>query len=1022
MGNCCSEAERPKAAPNPGKKKVTLQLPEKEQRKEREVRGEELKEEFRRPAVGDKDVKEDDSNDNVATPSELADGDAEEVRRQFDANKLLDRRPWEALKVAYTHAMQESIAQSEELGRAGGDPLQHRIIAHAQVRRENYPCAKYIQEILSAAPQECYIPRADPPKNDAEEKALVRSLEGAVWDCLRVSDELPDKLKPDLKKLMESGVIPFPDDAKSTARGLAESAALEGSTEASPEGESSETTEDPVFLAQPSIASMPKCSLAHMSNNSIVPLERKSVPKIDVDYDAISCSSVIDLQMPEPPTPLPPTWCTTPLTAANLERNTELIGKEVPFAPLPEEGRGAVPEELFVFPAPADAQADVREDMVDDDANPLHVVQTIENTGEPDGRVVYFYNGNPNLQLIVELINAEIHPDAHTVYDEDLKRDVITLTVFPGEKRGACLQWKKKKFPKVKWRLETLGPDYLEWRKSERCAQVFEKLVALSKVAPQDAPEEEAFHKAIETGVPFVDAAFFPGDDALLACMNYSDFESEHKKRTAALPEELRADAEAAGLNMAVVATSGWARNYVIPQEEGGVVQKMLFHPDGVCSSEIRLTPHALGCRWLLCALAVLAEYRMAHPQAKGNTSDRSVDDKGGVLVRTAFALNNNDMLNAGGCKVLLCKDGWWGLSIIDDYLPMDHNVPAFASSTKGAHILWLSLLEKAFAKSCGSYMSLHGPGSVDETMCDVTGFPVKSYSGEAWEDHKAYMTELMAVWRGEFDYIVVLVSPPGEDDIVVGDCVITPGCGYYVEGVSEDFETVTISDPYSKPGDVSHHRVDWYQAARLFAGVSVCYVEPHSRELRTVLPVHPNGNMFAFGMFIELEEDAPKVRCLIHAHQEDARRNGDTETPNGVMMITVLGFYSQAEWVKLASVAEWGPRDMIAAQDDEDPDPGIVLDPEYHRKYFVAFHMHPQCPVRGDLVAAMHYTPEGDVPAGTKLGTVTFKENNGWDYANGNVSTRFDPVGMADVEATIQRRETYFDPIEAGVLSTVEL
>eukprot|EP01061_Rhynchopus_euleeides_P008902 TRINITY_DN18048_c2_g1_i1.p1 TRINITY_DN18048_c2_g1~~TRINITY_DN18048_c2_g1_i1.p1 ORF type:complete len:1084 (+),score=374.24 TRINITY_DN18048_c2_g1_i1:215-3253(+) len=1012
------------------------------------------------------------------------------------------------------------------MGRGDGDPMQLRVIAHAQVRRESERCGGLVSEILSSAPQDCYLPPPEPPRNTEEEEDLIRCLETAVWNSLRACEDIRARYSPTSRpqpRAPESPVQLLPAGAPETGttvrarKSIAGSAAPEDMPTSTDEaslddhplrsggssaemrgvpsappvgaGHSVDTSDDFVDVEEGEeygdddedvvqldtmfgkssarLADAPKDHFAKMSMASITPIESKQVPKPGgkpADFQGVSsipplpldalqsgrrsfaskratpldkslggfgesAVSIITLNMPQPPAPLPPTWCTTPLTAANLEKNSTMIGQAPPAFPsiadLPQTDEAA--REALVFPPMEEGDFEKREMMRDDDGEALNIVRVIEDVGGEEGRVVSFWNGNPNLQLVVELINAEPHPDTQMVFDEMLKKEVITLTVFPGEKRGACVNWKKGKFPKVKWRLETLGLDYLEWRKSEREQQVFDHLVGLENIAPQEAPEDEVFCKALETKKPFVDAAFFPGDDSLLACMTFSAFETAFEKRLKGLPPDQRPDAEALGTNMAVISSSGWARNYVAPppdapegEDPAPIPRKSLFTPEGVSGAEVRLVPHALGCRWLLCAFAVLAEYRRA------SQDESNAEEQNGVLLRAAFSLTNDAMLQNGGCKVLLCKDGWWGVSVVDDYLPMDHNVPAFATSAAGAHILWASLLEKAIAKSCGSYLSLHGSGSVDEALCDITGFPVKSYSGEAWGDHREYLSELIAVWRAEFDYIVVLVSPPESDETQerLADHSLTPGCGYTVKSVTEDFGAVCIADPYSTPGKVVERAIPWEDAANLFAGLSVCYVEPLSREIRVVLPVHPNGQMFAFGLHIELNEDAPKVRALIHAHQEDGRRHGEFDVMYGVMMVTVLGYMGDGEWVKVGSVAEWGPRDMLAAQDDEDPDPGVVLDPEYHKQYFIAFHMHPQCLVKGDLVAAMHYSPvgSGETVPGTEFGTMTFKENDGWDYATGNVATSFDPLNIRDVEATVQRRESYFHPIEAGILATLPL
>lgn len=72
---------------------------------------------------------------------------------------------------------------------------------------------------------------------------------------------------------------------------------------------------------------------------------------------------------------------------------------------------------------------------------------------------------------------------------------------------------------------------------------------------------------------------------------------------------------------------------------------------------------------------------------------------------------------------IWLCIDGKWKLVEIDGYLPVMPNAtaPAFSHSVNGQ--LWVSLLEKAYAKSYGDYNNIVG-GQPFEAIKDLTGGP----------------------------------------------------------------------------------------------------------------------------------------------------------------------------------------------------------------------------------------------------------------------------------------------------------
>lgn len=88
--------------------------------------------------------------------------------------------------------------------------------------------------------------------------------------------------------------------------------------------------------------------------------------------------------------------------------------------------------------------------------------------------------------------------------------------------------------------------------------------------------------------------------------------------------------------------------------------------------------------------------------------------------------------IDNGYFLIWLCIDGFWKLVEVDGYLPVraDDPYPAFSRSTNEE--LWVSILEKAYAKCYGNYNNIVG-GQPFEAIKDLTGSP----GGQFNHDHK---------------------------------------------------------------------------------------------------------------------------------------------------------------------------------------------------------------------------------------------------------------------------------------------
>ncbi|CAJ1455644.1 unnamed protein product [Effrenium voratum] len=134
---------------------------------------------------------------------------------------------------------------------------------------------------------------------------------------------------------------------------------------------------------------------------------------------------------------------------------------------------------------------------------------------------------------------------------------------------------------------------------------------------------------------------------------------------------------------------------------------KCLFKAD---ESGEKVTPEdvgqgVLGDCWLMAAFAALSEW----PER----------------VYSMFGLDGNPCYGneVGGYVIHHTKDGKWRYTVVDDYLIVRGVGPMFARNRKNPAELWVSVLEKAWAKVHGGYKVLQ-VGRTHNAMTDLTGYP----------------------------------------------------------------------------------------------------------------------------------------------------------------------------------------------------------------------------------------------------------------------------------------------------------
>ena len=167
-----------------------------------------------------------------------------------------------------------------------------------------------------------------------------------------------------------------------------------------------------------------------------------------------------------------------------------------------------------------------------------------------------------------------------------------------------------------------------------------------------------------------------------------------------------------------------------------------------------------LGDCWLMCSIASIAEF----PK----------------LIESIFSPNELSQRRvAFGYIVRLNKHGWWRDVVVDSYLPSKEYGPCFASTRQCKGELWVSLLEKAYAKVHGSYASI-AFGDPLHAMVDLTGFAGwnisprleaarsdETASAALFRDMCRYdeMRFLMSVWSRGIDESDYNVGHRGQND-----------------------------------------------------------------------------------------------------------------------------------------------------------------------------------------------------------------------------------------------------------------
>ncbi|CUI14920.1 calpain-like cysteine peptidase, putative [Bodo saltans] len=294
---------------------------------------------------------------------------------------------------------------------------------------------------------------------------------------------------------------------------------------------------------------------------------------------------------------------------------------------------------------------------------------------------------------------------------------MVSVIVYPGE----TTPFIEGKFNGYKSNIAA-RPLSSEYRNKVNAAanhKVQLELEVIQKLSRGSKDIQRILEACVRQGVPFVDVAFPP----------------------------LQASLYRSGVDTRAIAETAWKRptDYLPASEHN----RISLFCNGVDPNDI--DQGQLGDCWLLCSIAALAEF------------GSKVEDMFAHPVSDAAARQEQ---RVGAYRVTLNKHGWWHIILVDDYLPVVGAKPCFAKCIEDPAELWVSLLEKAYAKLHGSYAAITG-GDALQALQDLTGYPVyrldEEFTAAASDVHASDALFQKLVKYDEMKFLVNL-NTPGHD------------------------------------------------------------------------------------------------------------------------------------------------------------------------------------------------------------------------------------------------------------------
>eukprot|EP00759_Apiculatamorpha_spiralis_P054906 PhF_6_TR7060/c0_g1_i1/m.10656/K08582/CAPN15; calpain-15 len=302
----------------------------------------------------------------------------------------------------------------------------------------------------------------------------------------------------------------------------------------------------------------------------------------------------------------------------------------------------------------------------------VHETLYVTKTSLADGteRVTYSNKGTTR-QYTVKCTFTDpngMKPLGDTTKVEDGAAGTMTfsVTVYP----SSIVDFVEGKWKGMKRSLQSSAPDekYLK-QQTEKTAKELDESLALMKSRFKDVKHPSEYGPLCDAaGVPFIDVEFLPTDGSL---------SRGHEKKL----------------------SYPWAR----PRDflEKGLVPDLFVHkiePNDIDQGK-------LGNCYLLCSLAGITE----NPEH----------------IISMFQRRSNPTIGLYRCD--LVKNGWWRTVTVDDFFPIHGGAQVFARNREEPNELWVSIVEKSYAKMYGSYSAI-GNGDASYALHDLTGFPAEKF------------------------------------------------------------------------------------------------------------------------------------------------------------------------------------------------------------------------------------------------------------------------------------------------------
>jgi hypothetical protein len=369
-----------------------------------------------------------------------------------------------------------------------------------------------------------------------------------------------------------------------------------------------------------------------------------------------------------------------------------------------------------------------------------------------DGKLIAFWNSSRDLQFNMSMQFLE--PKVVTLGDTQSQGDKFAVVVHPGE---------TKEFVKGTWKAFKRGfsfgaPDK-EWL-DKQAAMVNDSVeleIAAVKAVVKANPKADGKYTAEyiasvceAANVPFVDLTFAPRGQAL--CREWEGS----------------------------APVFAWKRPtvYCTDPQKPPCLFVGRIEPNDIDQGQ-------LGNCYFLCALACISEFEH--------------------IVKGCFEVPQNAAL--GIYRMRICKNGWWQVVVMDDLLPTNRDVPVYAKNREEPNELWVSMIEKAYAKLHGSYAAIRA-GDPAQAMSDLVGGPYMRFRDHPdWDNADVFFPYLMRL--DDEGHLMTLGTPGSDTSCYNGQT--TPVAG----------DVESLAAKYAKVGLVTGHafsliRVKEYKGLRM--------------------------------------------------------------------------------------------------------------------------------------------------------------------------------------------------------------